>query len=121
MTGSRRGAAALRPAVLLAVASIAGVTAACSTTPRHAVHVVEMRGLQFQPQRVEVALGDTVVWVNHDIVPHTSTALDHAWASGLIASDSSWRAVVTQPGVHRYFCTLHTNMRAEIDAHASRG
>jgi len=120
MTGSRRGVA-LRPAVLLAVASIAGAVAGCSTRPPHAVHIVEMRGLQFQPQRVEVSLGDTVVWVNHDIVPHTSTALDHAWASGLIASDSSWRAVVTQPGVHRYFCTLHTNMRAEIDARASRG
>ena len=119
MTGSRRGVT-LRPAVLLAVC-VAGVTAGCSTTPRHAVHVVEMRGLQFQPQRVDVALGDTVVWVNHDVVPHTSTALDHAWASGLIASDSSWRAVVTQPGVHRYFCTLHTNMRAEIAARATHG
>jgi len=57
--------------------------------------------------------------LNHDVVPHTTTALDHSWASPTIASDSSWRTVLTAPGVHPYTCTLHTNMHADIEMRKS--
>src|SRR5690606_33799554 len=45
-------------------------------------HVVEMREFKFVPARVEAAVGDTIVWVNKDAVPHTATDSAAAWDSG---------------------------------------
>ena len=52
----------------------------CSTTiaegdrPRTKTHKVAMVGMQFQPEVLTVAPGDTVVWVNQDVVSHTATS-----------------------------------------------
>ena len=37
-------------------------------------HVVEIRNLEFTPK--ELTVGDTITWINYDLVPHTVTA-DH--------------------------------------------
>ena len=39
-------------------------------------HTVRIEGMKFVPERVEVAAGDTIVWTNKDIVPHTVTAAE---------------------------------------------
>lgn len=70
--------------------------------------------MRFQPESLEVAAGDTVVWRNQDIVPHTSTALDGGWASGDLAPDSSWRAALHAPGTHAYRCDYHPTMTGSV-------
>lgn len=42
---------------------------------------VEIKHFKFVPERLTVAPGDTVVWVNLDLVPHTVTAKDESWDS----------------------------------------
>lgn len=79
-------------------------------------HVVEMRTLAYQPATLEVAVGDTVVWVNHDVVPHTATAASGAWDSGLIPVGGSWRLVVRKKGEVPYSCTYHPTMKGKIVA-----
>ena len=37
-------------------------------------HTVTMEGMRFQPEVLVVAPGDTIVWVNKDLVPHTATS-----------------------------------------------
>jgi len=39
-------------------------------------HVVEIRNLEFTPKELVVATGDTITWINYDLVPHTVTADD---------------------------------------------
>ena len=34
-------------------------------------HQVSIKGFAFVPQELHVMAGDTVIWVNHDIVPHS--------------------------------------------------
>ncbi|HET8712597.1 MAG TPA: cupredoxin family copper-binding protein [Gemmatimonadales bacterium] len=82
-----------------------------SAAPR--THTVEIRGMQFRPAALTVAVGDTVVWINRDIVPHTATATGK-WDTGTIAQGASGRLVAARPGALDYICTLHPTMRGTL-------
>jgi plastocyanin len=77
-------------------------------------HVVHIRGLRFEPEVLLVAEGDTIVWINHDLVPHTVAAADSSWSSGGLAADGSWRHVVGTESETAYFCEYHPTMRGRI-------
>ena len=83
---------------------------------RIARHHVVLHGIRFDPESLTVAVGDTVEWDNHDVVPHTSTAADRLWFSGNIAPDSAWSTVIARAGVHPYGCSYHPNMKARLIA-----
>ncbi len=76
-------------------------------------HVVTIRGMAFHPAVLEVARGDTVVWVNQDIVPHTATATPE-WDTGVLAQGKRGLIVSRQPGELRYICTLHPTMQGTL-------
>jgi plastocyanin len=97
-----------------ALVVIGVLSGAARTAPRS--HLVDIAGFQFAPARVTVAVGDTVLWVNGDIVPHTATALEGAWDSGTIATKGRWAYVVRQRGTVEYHCALHPSMRGTLDA-----
>lgn len=77
-------------------------------------HVVEIRGFDFHPQTVSAAVGDTIVFINRDVVPHTATSQDGVWASESLAAGASWLLVVTGDSAQSYLCTLHPAMRGRI-------
>jgi len=79
---------------------------------RAATHHAEIRGFRFHPDTVAVAPGDTVVWTNRDVVPHTATT--HAWDTGMIGAGSSGRMVADSPGTYAYACAYHPTMRAVL-------
>ena len=85
--------------------------------PRPRRHLVEIRGMAFEPARLSARPGDSVIWVNHDIVPHTATAKGAggpSWDTGVLPPDSVGRFVTQRPGLVAYICKLHPTMRAEI-------
>jgi plastocyanin len=97
-----------RIAVVLAAGVVAvGLSAWARAVPRR--HVVEIRGMAFHPDSVTVRVGDTVVWVNQDIVPHTATAKS-GWDTGQLANGATGTYVVQKSGVESYFCRLHPVM-----------
>ncbi|MFL6674638.1 MAG: cupredoxin family copper-binding protein [Massilia sp.] len=98
-------------AFLLACLGHAGRAAPHAAPPRHAV-VVE--AMQFSPARLEVNVGETVVWKNKDFFPHTATSSDRSFDSGAIASGASWTFRATSKGVHEYICTLHPGMKGVL-------
>ena len=53
-------------------------------------HVVAMRDFEFEPAQLVVAPGDTVVWINRDVVPHTATGSNEPWDSGTLQEAASW-------------------------------
>ena len=73
---------------------------------------VEMRGFQFVPADLVVALGDTILWVNADPVPHTATSVDGAWDTGTVAAGDSARVVA--PAAGPYVCTFHPSMTGAL-------
>jgi plastocyanin len=88
---------------------------AAATAPRPVTHTVTIEGMQFRPQALSVALGDTVVWVNKDLVAHTATS-DTAgvFDSKLIAPDKSWRVTIRTKGDLSYTCTYHPTMKGTL-------
>jgi len=77
-------------------------------------HTVSIADMRFQPEMLTVAAGDTVVWVNNDLVPHTATSETRAFDSKTIPPDKSWRYTVRTKGDIVYVCTFHPTMKATV-------
>lgn len=100
----------ITPAATLLALSAASASCAREGSIRGPrTHTVEMGGFAFEPERIAVAPGDTIVWVNRDAVPHTVTAAGR-WDSGSIPAGGSWRRVVESPDSIGYYCTFHPTM-----------
>lgn len=93
------------PLLVLPVASQQGAT-----------HTVEITGLKFMPEVVRVRVGDTVAFVNMDVVPHTVTQEPAGWDSGTLAKDQRWSVRVDKAGMSEYFCRFHPTMKGKIEA-----
>ncbi|EDT43602.1 cupredoxin family copper-binding protein [Burkholderia ambifaria] len=76
-------------------------------------HRVTIEGMRFSPPRVTVERGDTIVWVNKDLVAHTATAAG-LFDSHEIPPDASWTYVANTPGRYAYICTFHPAMKATL-------
>jgi plastocyanin len=119
--GSRR-IARLPIAALAAIGVLALAGAAAPSRPADPVpqrHVVEIRGMAFHPEVLEVRRGDTVVWINRDIVPHTATATRKsgqkpAWNTGPLLQGQSGQYVASHRGEDSYLCQLHPVMLGKL-------
>ena len=76
-------------------------------------HTIVIKGFQFVPERLEVSAGDTVVWKNADIVPHTATA-KKSFDSKNLNKGQSWRFKTRQKGSFPYSCAYHPTMQGEL-------
>lgn len=74
---------------------------------------IEIKDFKFNPQIAKAHVGDTVVFTNKDIVPHTTTSKD-AWDSAAIAKEQSWSFVVKTAGTFDYVCKFHATMKAKL-------
>lgn len=88
----------------------------CSSAPAKKEpqkHIVEIKGMQFQPASLAVQRNDTVVFINHDLVAHNVTeAIKKAWGSPTLASGDSWKMMVTESA--DYYCTIHPVMKGSL-------
>ncbi|MGQ0815145.1 MAG: cupredoxin domain-containing protein [Gemmatimonadota bacterium] len=75
---------------------------------------VALSQFQFKPQVLRASVGDTLVWQNHDIVPHTATADDDSWDSGDIPAKGSRTMIVRQKGEQPFTCLYHANMKGKL-------
>jgi plastocyanin len=85
------------------------VAGAATADPR--VHTILIEGMRFQPEGLTVAPGDTVVWLNRDLVPHTATSASGRFDSNEIAPGKSWTYTVRATGEFNYICTYHPQMK----------
>jgi plastocyanin len=98
---------------LAALAAGGGPLLRVDPVPR--VHTVEIRGMTFHPDTLTVTRGDTIVWVNRDMVPHTATAVtDPPWDTGQLAHGAAGRYVPPRAGITDYLCRFHPTMRATL-------
>lgn len=105
---------------------IAGLAVAASTAlPVIAEeHRVTIRCMAFEPALLEVAVGDTVTFVNTGRVPHTASAIGRgldagregaaAFDTGRIEPDAAVRVTITRTGAIDYVCEDHPSMRGRI-------
>jgi plastocyanin len=94
----------------------AGTTApAESTTPApNSTTTVDIHDHAFNPAQLNVAPGTTVTFVNNDTEPHTATANDGLFDSGVLEPGSSFDVWLDGSGTVGYHCELHPDMQGSI-------
>jgi plastocyanin len=75
---------------------------------------VTIDSMKFIPASVAIEKGQTIVWVNKDLFPHTVTANDGSFDSGVINPGGKWTYKSKVKGTVAYKCILHPPMTAEI-------
>lgn len=98
------------------VAAVTLASGCAGASPAAKAHAVAIQGFQYRPAALTVGVGDTLVWTNEDVVPHTATSADGSWDTGSIAAKASGRVVIEREGTHRYVCAFHPGMKAEVVA-----
>lgn len=83
-----------------------------ATGPRVTVKMVNN---SFQPAKLEVAAGTTVTWINEDAAPHTATANDRSWDSGIFNRGESWSHTFETAGTYGYVCLVHPGMTGVVE------
>ena len=87
--------------------------AASASSGPQAVAIVDF---EYDPDPVEVAVGDTITWTNEDSFAHTVTSDDDNsdFDSGNMAEGETFEMSFDEPGEYAYICTIHTQMKATI-------
>lgn len=84
--------------------------AAVPQPARPAEHIVVITGMRFGAAPANVKAGDTIVWVNRDVVPHTASARDRSFDVTLQPGQSA-RVTVRRAGTVAFYCRFHPAMQ----------
>jgi plastocyanin len=80
-----------------------------------ATHTVTIDATSFHPASLTIKAGDSVTWVNKDVMPHTATsAKAGVFDSGTLASGKSWKHTFKTAGDIAYICQFHPTMKAKL-------
>jgi len=74
--------------------------------------VIEMHQLKFAPDKVEIAAGGAVTFVNLDLVPHTATCT--AFDTGTLRKDERKEIAFPVAGEFQYSCKFHHQMTGKV-------
>lgn len=89
---------------------------ACNSSekkPSNTKHIVRIKDMKFQPTELVLNSGDTVVWINEDMVAHDVTGNPgKTWSSGTLAGGESWSMAVSES--EDYYCSLHAVMKGKL-------
>jgi plastocyanin len=96
---------------LLVIGLLLGVTSAGAQSNQQTVSI---RDFSFQPAQLSVEPGTTVTWTNEGNEPHTVTADNGLFDSGVLYPGDSYSVQFDGMGTLSYYCTLHPSMRGGI-------
>jgi plastocyanin len=74
----------------------------------------------FSPGTITINQGDTVTWNNSGPTPHSATAPNGAFDTGIFPAGESRSHTFTEAGTYSYICTPHPNMRGTVVVQASQ-
>jgi plastocyanin len=76
---------------------------------------VKIDNFSFGPPTITISAGTTVMWTNHDDVPHVVTSDDNKlFKSRPLDTDDHFSFTFTKPGTYNYYCAIHPKMTAKI-------
>lgn len=85
-----------------------------SASSQNKKDTVIIKMMAFNPDSITVNKGDTIVWINQDIVAHdVSHYPDRAWHSDTLQPNDSFQKVIEDSST--YFCSIHPTMMGRYD------
>jgi plastocyanin len=94
-------------ALIVAPLGLASVSAHAAT-----IQIV-MEKLGYVPAETSAKVGDTVEWINKDILAHTATATGGDW-NVVITPNKTEKLVLQKAGAVDYYCKYHPNMKGRL-------
>jgi len=92
------------------------ILSGCNTTSEKAApvkHIIDINEMRFQPAELSIHAGDTVEWINHDLVDHDITEEKNKdWRSGVLKNGQSWKTVIKK--TTDYYCSIHVVMKGKL-------
>jgi plastocyanin len=76
---------------------------------------VEIVEFAYGPDPVRVQVGGKVSWLNQDTAPHTATADDGSFDTGIIERGKLQSETFKQAGTYPYFCEIHPTMHGTVE------
>jgi plastocyanin len=107
---SARRRLALATSVTLLLLAL-GLTAASTASTDLSVAIVSRA---YQPATLTIAAGQTVVWTNRALTPHTVTAVGGQFDSGRLDTGEGFSVTFATPGTFAYTCTIHPSMHGTV-------
>ncbi len=95
------------------LAIVAGLVSGASISALAATVQLTMENLEIAPVEVSAKVGDTIEWVNKDILAHTATAKNGDW-DVMLPPKKSGTLVLKKAGTFEYYCRFHPNMKAVL-------
>ena len=92
---------------------LAALMLGASVSARAATIQISMENLVFAPAEASAKVGDTIEWVNQDIVAHTATARNGDF-DVTIPPKKTVTLVLKKAGTIDYYCRFHPNMKAVL-------
>jgi plastocyanin len=85
-----------------------------ASIPAHAATLqITMENLVIAPAEASAKVGDTIEWINKDILAHTATARNGDW-DVTMPPKKTVTLVLKKPGTIEYYCRFHPNMKATL-------
>jgi plastocyanin len=76
-------------------------------------YTIVISQMKFTPEYLTINRGDTVTWINSDMVEHNITeAASKEWSSSGLPPGKKWSKVVQQS--YDYYCSIHPVMKGSL-------
>ena len=93
---------------------VAALALGAMAVPAHATTTqIVMENLVISPAEASVRVGDTIEWVNKDVLAHTATARNGDF-DVTIPPKKTVTLVLKKAGNVDYYCRFHPNMKATL-------
>src|SRR6516162_368660 len=99
------------PGRLLAMTAI--MLASMLVPARAATVQISMENLEIAPAEASAKVGDTIEWINKDVLAHTATARNGDF-DVMLPPKKTGTLVVKKAGTFEYYCRFHPNMKATL-------
>ena len=92
---------------------VAALTLATSVSAHAATIEITMENMVIAPAEISAKVGDTIEWINKDILAHTATARNGDW-DVTMPPKKTITLVLKKAGTIEYYCRYHPNMKATL-------
>src|SRR5690348_1798996 len=98
---------------IVALAFVVAAAAPAPSAHHPSTYTIAIKDLGFGTSPSGIRLGDTVEWVNNDILLHSVTARDKSFDLD-VAPGAKVRIVIKKTGVIAYYCKYHPGMNGQL-------
>jgi plastocyanin len=85
-----------------------------SASGSNAPLTITIKNFAFSPATLNAKVGDTITVKNEDSAPHSVTATDHSFDTGVLNKGQTATIKVDKAGTENYICSVHNYMTGVI-------